>query len=189
MQIDVSVNAPMSGKIVELLVEEDSTVTVGQDLLRIEPGEGASTSGDEAPKAKPEGGARSEPKNPEEGNKEEAAPKEAKEPVEKARKEMDEKAPGASKTAAEPAQKSAPAPKKQEKKPAKEESAPAAPKTSGSRNETRVSQAYRMGVEEFLLTYIRSRCQECVRLSPNDSRLPKTPLLSSPLSKKSTCPP
>ncbi|RSH77746.1 2-oxoglutarate dehydrogenase complex E2 component [Apiotrichum porosum] len=38
-KIDVSVNAPQSGKIVELLAEEDSTVTVGQDLIKIEPGE------------------------------------------------------------------------------------------------------------------------------------------------------
>jgi 2-oxoglutarate dehydrogenase E2 component (dihydrolipoamide succinyltransferase) len=30
----------MSGKIVELLANEEDTVTVGQDLFRIEPGEG-----------------------------------------------------------------------------------------------------------------------------------------------------
>jgi 2-oxoglutarate dehydrogenase E2 component (dihydrolipoamide succinyltransferase) len=38
LQIDVSVNAPQAGKVVELLVDEESTVTVGQDLFRIEPG-------------------------------------------------------------------------------------------------------------------------------------------------------
>lgn len=32
-------NAPTSGKIVELLAQEEDTVTVGQDLFRIEPGE------------------------------------------------------------------------------------------------------------------------------------------------------
>jgi 2-oxoglutarate dehydrogenase E2 component (dihydrolipoamide succinyltransferase) len=36
----VSVNAPQAGKIVELLAKEEDTVTVGQDLFRIEPGEG-----------------------------------------------------------------------------------------------------------------------------------------------------
>lgn len=39
-KIDVTVNAPMSGKIVELLASEEDTVTVGQDLFRIEAGEG-----------------------------------------------------------------------------------------------------------------------------------------------------
>ncbi|KAF5379169.1 hypothetical protein D9615_006007 [Tricholomella constricta] len=38
-KIDVSVNAPQSGKIVKLLANEEDTVTVGQDLFVIEPGE------------------------------------------------------------------------------------------------------------------------------------------------------
>lgn len=38
-KIDVTVNAPVSGKIVELLANEEDTVTVGQDLFRIEAGE------------------------------------------------------------------------------------------------------------------------------------------------------
>lgn len=37
-KIDVSVNAPQAGKVVELLVNEEDTVTVGQDLFRIELG-------------------------------------------------------------------------------------------------------------------------------------------------------
>jgi 2-oxoglutarate dehydrogenase E2 component (dihydrolipoamide succinyltransferase) len=36
----VSVNAPAAGKITELLVSEEDTVTVGQDLFRFAPGEG-----------------------------------------------------------------------------------------------------------------------------------------------------
>ena len=39
MQIDVSVNAPKAGKIVEILASEEDTVRVGQDLFRIEYGE------------------------------------------------------------------------------------------------------------------------------------------------------
>jgi len=42
-KIDVQVNAPMSGTIVELLAAEEDTVTVGQDLFRIEPGEGGAS--------------------------------------------------------------------------------------------------------------------------------------------------
>ena len=38
-QIDVSVNAPTSGKINELLANEEDTVMVGQGLFRIAPGE------------------------------------------------------------------------------------------------------------------------------------------------------
>ncbi|KAG7817993.1 hypothetical protein KL909_005176 [Ogataea angusta] len=38
-KIDVEVNAPISGKVTELLVNVDDTVEVGQDLLKIEPGE------------------------------------------------------------------------------------------------------------------------------------------------------
>ena len=36
----MTVNAPKSGKIVELLANEEDTVTVGQDLFVIEEGEG-----------------------------------------------------------------------------------------------------------------------------------------------------
>jgi len=38
-KIDVSVNAPAAGKITELLVNEEESVTVGQDLFRFAPGE------------------------------------------------------------------------------------------------------------------------------------------------------
>jgi 2-oxoglutarate dehydrogenase E2 component (dihydrolipoamide succinyltransferase) len=57
LQIDVSVNAPASGKITELLVNEEDTVTVGQDLFRFAPGEAdkssasAATSSEAAPQA------------------------------------------------------------------------------------------------------------------------------------------
>lgn len=38
-KIDVSVNAPKSGTITETLAEEEDTVTVGQDLFKLEPGD------------------------------------------------------------------------------------------------------------------------------------------------------
>ena len=136
-QIDVSVNAPMSGKIVEFLVNEEDTVAVGQDLLRIEPGEGGEPAKDDAPKAKPAGGARSEPKSPEEGNKDEAAPAAQKEKnaPEDTHKKQEEKAPKLEKSSEEK-----PAPKKEEKpapKPQPKEEGSGA-KSIGTRNETRV---------------------------------------------------
>ena len=134
----------MSGTITEFLVDEDSTVTVGQDLLKMEPGEG----GGEAP-APSSGEAKSEPKDKEEGKRENAAPAAGKEKDagDKVLKEQSEKAPdyaadgqSASKeekpaTKKEEAPKKA-APKKEDK--SKSGSETAAPKTPGSRNETRV---------------------------------------------------
>ncbi|CRG83263.1 2-oxoglutarate dehydrogenase E2 component (dihydrolipoamide succinyltransferase) [Talaromyces islandicus] len=49
-KIDVSVNAPESGTIKELLVNEEDTVTVGQDLVKLEPGTGGGAKSAEAPK-------------------------------------------------------------------------------------------------------------------------------------------
>lgn len=39
MQIDVAINAPKAGKIVEVFAKEEDTVSVGQDLYKLEPGE------------------------------------------------------------------------------------------------------------------------------------------------------
>lgn len=138
----------MSGTITEFLVDEDSTVTVGQDLLKMEPGEGGGDApGPEA--SKPSGAAKSEPKDKEEGKREEAAPEAGKEKDagDKVLKQQDEKAPDYAAADQSASKQEKPAPKKEEapKKPApkKEDKASkgqetAAPKTPGSRNETRV---------------------------------------------------
>ncbi|KAF7316255.1 Dihydrolipoamide succinyltransferase [Mycena indigotica] len=111
-KIDVSVNAPTAGKIVELLAGEEDTVTVGQDLFRIEPGEGGAAASPPP---------SSEPK--------EDTPKEKKDEPKQAEPEKKD------------APKSAPPPppKQEAKKESKPEpkSSPA-PSTPGSRNETRV---------------------------------------------------
>ncbi|CAG8132753.1 unnamed protein product [Penicillium olsonii] len=111
-KIDVSVNAPESGTIKELLVSEEDTVTVGQDLVKIELG-GA-----------PEGGKKEESsEKPKEAEKESAsAPAEAEKPAE-----------------AEP-KKAAPPPTEKPKETPKAESKPqpAAQPALGSREERRV---------------------------------------------------
>ncbi|KAK0238070.1 dihydrolipoamide succinyltransferase [Armillaria nabsnona] len=109
-KIDVSVNAPQSGKIVELLAAEEDTVTVGQDLFVLEPGE--------------TGGA--------------AAPPPPKEDTPKAPTEPKEQQ--AAKPAAPPAPEKKPSePKHEPKKELKKEPEPPKPApTAGSRNETRV---------------------------------------------------
>lgn len=48
-QIDVSVNAPESGTIKEFLVNEEDTVTVGQDLVKLELGGAPAGKKDAAP--------------------------------------------------------------------------------------------------------------------------------------------
>ncbi|KAG1746211.1 hypothetical protein EDB19DRAFT_385119 [Suillus lakei] len=53
-KIDVSVNAPTAGKIVELLAKEEDTVSVGQDLFIIEPGEGGASAAPQEQKTDPE---------------------------------------------------------------------------------------------------------------------------------------
>lgn len=58
-KIDVSVAAPEAGTIKELLVSEGDTVTVGQDLAKIEPGAGGSGGAKEA-KEEPKDSASSE---------------------------------------------------------------------------------------------------------------------------------
>lgn len=85
MQIDVAVNAPEAGTIKEFLVNEEDTVTVGQDLLRLElggpPEGGASKKAADSESKEPtpsESESKSEPNKviPEPENK--PAPKETK---------------------------------------------------------------------------------------------------------------
>jgi 2-oxoglutarate dehydrogenase E2 component (dihydrolipoamide succinyltransferase) len=113
----VAVNAPEAGIIKEFLANEDDTVTVGQDLVRIELG--GEPSGD-----KPAGGeAKATPKEPTETQTEQQKAPEPKPEETKAA------APPA------PAKEQAPAPK-QPSKPAK--AAAEGPTTLGNREERRV---------------------------------------------------
>ncbi|GMK55384.1 hypothetical protein CspeluHIS016_0204400 [Cutaneotrichosporon spelunceum] len=79
-KIDVSVNASHSGKVVEILVSEDDTVEVGQEIAKIELGEvdessaGSSAPPSEAPKAEA-------PKESKAAAAQPAAPKEAAKPA------------------------------------------------------------------------------------------------------------
>jgi 2-oxoglutarate dehydrogenase E2 component (dihydrolipoamide succinyltransferase) len=82
LQIDVAVNAPEAGTIKEFLANEEDTVTVGQDLVRLELG-GAPAGGEKgAGSAEPKEAASSEQptsSDPEPSKREDsAAPKEEK---------------------------------------------------------------------------------------------------------------
>lgn len=128
-KIDVAVNAPAAGTIKEFLANEEDTVTVGQDLVKLEAG------------AAPEGGkqtAKEEPKSPAtdsqettsqpEGQKEE--PKTPEPPKQESKPEPPKQ------EQQKPKEEPKPAPKPEKKpEPKKEESKPATP---GSRGENRV---------------------------------------------------
>lgn len=129
-KIDISVNAPEAGTIVELYAKEDDTVEVGNDLLKIEAGEAPAEDAkkEELKESKDEPKeSKDEPKEPKE------EPKESK-PEPKKEEPKQQSSPSASKPESKPASKpeSKPEPKKDDAK-----SAPAAPK-AGDRTETRV---------------------------------------------------
>ncbi|KFH43769.1 Dihydrolipoyllysine-residue succinyltransferase component of 2-oxoglutarate dehydrogenase complex-like protein [Hapsidospora chrysogenum ATCC 11550] len=80
-KIDVAVNAPEAGTIKEFLVSEEDTVTVGQDIIRLELG-GAPAGGDKgssAPKEEP----KQEESKPEPKKETESEPKPSEKPSEK----------------------------------------------------------------------------------------------------------
>lgn len=123
-KIDVSVNAPEAGTIAELLVQEEDTVTVGQDLIKLELG-GA------PPEGKKEEPAKEEPKEPASKDQETASqPKEEKKPEPPKQESQSQ-----SKPQPPPQQEKKPAPPKEEQ-PKKTES------PFGNREERRVSLAF-----------------------------------------------
>ncbi|KAJ7314911.1 dihydrolipoamide succinyltransferase [Mycena albidolilacea] len=129
-KIDVSVNAPQAGKIVELLAQEEDTVTVGQDLFRIEPGEAGESSSEPTPSPTSEDSAPKETERPSEKPAEKAPPKPTAEAEAKSEPKKEESKPKESSSKSKESSK----PKEKE---SKHQAAAAAP-PAGSRNETRV---------------------------------------------------
>lgn len=134
-------NAPQSGTIVETLANEEDTVTVGQDLFKIEPGEapaeGASSEGEEAKDDKPSQDEEQSAKKDEESKqaKEKEQSKEKEQNKEKEAKEQQESKKSATKEADKSGDR-----KPASQPPKKDQSAspPAPPATPGSRVERRV---------------------------------------------------
>merc|ERR1711939_1012898 len=113
-KIDVSVNAPEAGKITELLVNEGDTVTVGQEIAKMETGAGGGEGAKEA---------KEEPKEP--ASEDQPTSSQPAEPKEKEPKKE------------EPKKEEPPPPPKKEKKP-DEPKGIDSPFGKGSRNENRV---------------------------------------------------
>lgn len=124
-QIDVSVNAPEAGTIKEFLANEDDTVVVGQDLVRMELGS--------APEGGKEEKASSEPK--------ESSPKEqstSSDPEPK-KDESKQNSPPAEESKSAPKKETPPPQPKQEQKPQKTESKSTSSSSPlGNREERRV---------------------------------------------------
>jgi 2-oxoglutarate dehydrogenase E2 component (dihydrolipoamide succinyltransferase) len=119
------VNAPEAGTIKEFLVNEEDTVTVGQDLVKLEAG------------GEPSGGQKQEASS----ETKEAAPKDQ-ETSSQPSGEQEQSAPKEESKPEPPKQEQKPQPPKKESKPApKEESKPVQP---GSREERRVRLPARM---------------------------------------------
>lgn len=146
-KIDVAVNAPAAGTIKEFLAKEEDTVTVGQDLVKLElggePGQKAETAKEE-PK---EPASESQPTASEtSGEKQESKPKEESKPQPK-----EESKPEPKKEEPKPApkQESKPEPKKEESKPKESDSKMESP--YGSREERRIKMnRMRMRIAERL---------------------------------------
>lgn len=121
-KIDVSVNAPEAGTITELLASEGDTVTVGQDIAKLEPGEG--------------GGESKKAEAPKDEKPAEPAPKKEEPKKEEPKKEEPKK-----EAPPPPKKEDKPAPPKEDKKaPPKGQSEEGikSPMGKGNRNENRV---------------------------------------------------
>lgn len=129
-QIDVAVNAPEAGTIREFLANEEDTVTVGQDLVRLELG-GAPEGGE-----KEKGGA--EPK--EAASKEQPTSSDPEPSKKDEPKSKDESSPAPQQTKQPEPKKETPPPKQSE--PKKAESSSSSTPTLGSREERRVSSTW-----------------------------------------------
>ncbi|KAK5942530.1 2-oxoglutarate dehydrogenase complex E2 component [Knufia obscura] len=154
-KIDVAVNAPAAGVITEFLVGEGDTVTVGQDLAKLDAGAegGGEAKAKQEPKSPASGSQEtsSQPEGQKEEPKEGGADKAEKKPEDK--QEMKETPPPPpprepepepkKESKPEPKKESKPEPKQEPKKESKDTGAAApSPFGKGSRAEHRVSTAY-----------------------------------------------
>ncbi|KAI6148544.1 hypothetical protein BKA82DRAFT_992369 [Pisolithus tinctorius] len=128
-KIDVTVNAPISGTIIETLANEEDTVVVGQDLFKIEAG-AASSKTSESPKELPPSSKQEDSEEPVDQQVDKSAPP----PPQPSG--VDKQGGGIPSDGPKEAKKEL---KEDAKASAKKEETPAAPsKAPGNRNETRV---------------------------------------------------
>ena len=128
-KIDVSVNAPEAGTLKELLVSEGDTVTVGQEIAKMEPGEGGGGGEKEASSE------AKEPASSEQPTSSDPEPKKEESKKEEPKKEAPPPPPKKEDKPAPPKEEKKPPPKETKKDEAKGIDSPFG---KGSRNENRV---------------------------------------------------
>lgn len=126
-KIDVSVNAPQAGTITALLATEGDTVTVGQEIAKLEPGEGGGGGAQEAKSESKEPASEDQPTSSDPEPKKEEKKDDTPPPPKK------EEKPAPSK------EEKKPAPPKQEKKAEDSKTGIDSPFGKGNRNENKVS--------------------------------------------------
>jgi 2-oxoglutarate dehydrogenase E2 component (dihydrolipoamide succinyltransferase) len=131
-KIDVSVNAPEAGTIKEFLVSEGDTVTVGQEIAKLEPGEGGSGGKQEASAPAKDSASSEQPTTSDPEPKKDAKPKQEEPKKEEPAPPKEEKAPPKQDKKPPPPSEEKPTSKKDEKKPE------ASPFGAGSRGENKV---------------------------------------------------
>ncbi|KAK4990833.1 2-oxoglutarate dehydrogenase complex E2 component [Elasticomyces elasticus] len=167
-KIDVAVNAPEAGTIKELLVKEEDTVTVGQDLVKMELGGEASGSKEVEAKQEPKEAASADQKTSSQpdGGQEKEAPKEEKQPEPKQE----------SKPAPAPKQESKPEPpkpkqeSKQEPPKPKEQTKPAPPPKQEKKSDSKPTPESPFGSREerrVKMNRMRLRIAERLKQSQN----------------------
>lgn len=146
-KIDVSVNAPEAGTIKEFLVNEEDTVTVGQDLVKLElGGEPSGGSKQEAKEeAKEPASDKQETASQPDGSQEQSKPQETSQP---------------------PKQESKPEPPKQESKPAPP---PSKPSSSGPKESESTKEAISGGRDERRVKMNRMRLRIAERLKQSQN--------------------
>ncbi|KAL8998441.1 MAG: hypothetical protein Q9169_002478 [Polycauliona sp. 2 TL-2023] len=164
-KIDVSVNAPQAGTIKEFLVQEEDTVEVGQDLLKLEPG-GASQGGGEQK-------ASQEPKAPAPDDQPTSSdPEPAKEPSQEEQKSESQSSSQSQKQEQkqeqnEPSPSEKEPPKQPKETPKPSESKKPAPKPSESKTEGSPAAQGGRGEHRVKMNRMRLRIAERLKQSQN----------------------
>ncbi|KAK5195335.1 2-oxoglutarate dehydrogenase complex E2 component [Exophiala xenobiotica] len=137
-KIDVSVNAPEAGKITELLVNEGDTVTVGQEIAKMETGAGGGSGAKEAKEEPKEPASEDQPTSSQPAEPKEKEPKKEESKKEEPKKEEPPPPPKKEEKPAPPKEEKKPAPPKKEEKKTEEPKGIDSPFGKGNRNENRV---------------------------------------------------
>lgn len=152
----MTVNAPQAGTITETLANEEDTVTVGQDLFKLEPGEapeGGSGGGDKGGEAK-EQESKQEDDSKKQQEEEQQQQQKKKQEEDSKKKEADQ-------------QKQKQAQQQQQKQPEKKESKPSSSSSSSSSEPASKPPAGSRGEQRVKMNRMRQRIAERLKQSQN----------------------